>query len=675
MSRIARVIRKAVRPVERVRNVGVLAHIDAGKTTTTERLLFFAGRIHRVGEVHDGRAAMDFTDEERRRGITIKSAATWVHWQGATINVIDTPGHIDFTAEVERSLRVLDGALSVFCAVGGVEPQSETVWRQADRHSVPRLAFVNKMDRAGADFEAVVRAMRVRLGANAVPIQLPVGSGAEFKGAIDLIEPWTWSEEPDAELAEKIAVARKFLVEAIAEREGGLTELYLERGDLPAETLRDELRKAVIAREIVPVLCGSSLHDKGIEPLLDAIVDYLPSPADRPPAAGRDPRTGEALERPADSEAPLSAVAFKTVHDGQGPLTFVRLYSGSLEQGDVFLNPRTGDEERAARIYRIHAGTREPVKEVTAGAICALAGARGLVTGDTLCDPRSPIVFESMRFAKPVVSLAIAPRSTDDRDKLAEALRKVALEDPTFARRTDPETDEVVISGMGELHLEVIVSKLQKEHGVAVASKAPEVALRQTIATSVDVVGRYVKQTGGPGSYGIVNVRFEPDASADPFTFVNGLVGGAIPEHFVPAVEKGLREALEAGTPPLGVPFVNVRATLRDGKWHAVDSKDLSFQLAAREAFNACVAAARLVVLEPRMRLEVSCPEEHVGAVLAELGSRRAEVTSVGSRSGAKVVQGIVPVAEVFGWENTLRSLTSGRGSSSLEPHDYAPKK
>jgi elongation factor G len=676
---IARVIKRSERPLERVRNIGIIAHIDAGKTTTTERMLYLAGRIHRPGDIDRGTTAMDHTEEERRRGITITSAATWVPWRGAEINVIDTPGHVDFTAEVERSLRVLDGGIGVFSAKEGVEPQSETVWRQADRYRVPRIAFVNKMDRAGADFEGTVRAMRSRLGANAIAIQVPVGAGDGFTGMIDVIdrlhasyaERLSWQPVPEG-YESKVEEARQALVEALAERDDGLLARYLDGQEITGDLVREHLRRAVIARAIVPVLCGASLRDKGIELLLDAVVDYLPSPADVGEQRGKDPVTGEAIARPADSEAPFSGLAFKSVVDEQGPLTFVRVYSGSLAAGESFFNSRTRKEERVGRLFRMHAGKREAIREAGAGSICAITGARGLVTGDTLSAPAAPIAFEAITFAKPVVSLAIAPRSRDDRDALAAALAKIALQDPTFHRRTDPETDEVVISGMGELHLEVVLSSLARDHGVNVIASAPRVAYRQTIAAAVDAVGRHVKQSGGPGQYGIVTVRFEPDPSADPFVFVDGTRGGSIPAEYVPAVEKGLAKALDEGAPPLRVPFVNVRATLLDGKHHDADSSDLAFQLAAREAFKACVAGAKVVLLEPRVRFEAVCPEELTGAVVADVGGRRAEITAIEPLAGGfRAVRGVAPLAETFRWANDIRSITSGRGSVNQEPHDY----
>ncbi len=676
----ARIIERARNPIDKIRNIGIIAHIDAGKTTTTERILFFAGRIHKKGEVHDGESTMDDDVDEKARGITINSAATFARWNGAQVNIIDTPGHVDFTAEVERSLRVLDGGIGVFCAVAGVEPQSETVWRQADKYGVPRLAFINKMDRAGANFEAAVESMRKRLGSNAIPIQVPVGSGSSgFVGVVDVVESraalydesgmMSWEAIPD-ELVEPAGKAAAALKEAVAACDDEYCGRYLE-GSADVDALKLALRRCVVARRIVPVLCGAALRDKGVEPLLDAVVDYLPSPADAGAIQGLEPRTGEAVSREVSEHSPFSAVAFKSVVDDQGTLTFIRIYSGKVRQGDVVMNASKGQKERVGRLFQMHASERRPMTEAGAGAICALVGAKTVVTGDTLCDPDRPVTYSAISFAKPVISLAVTPRARTDRDKLGAALAKLALQDPTLHRRTDPETGETVISGMGELHLEIILGRLRRDHGVEVEASAPQVAYRQTIAGSVDVEGRHVKQTGGHGQFGIVNVLFEHDPDSDPWTFVDAVVGGTVPRQYVPSVEKGIGRALEEGG-RLGVPFVNVRATLHFGEAHSKDSSDLAFQQAGVEAVRAMQEQARLVLLEPRVRFEVQCPEEFTGAVVGHLTSKRAVVESIDQAADLKVVRGVVPLSGMFRYTTELRSMTSGRGSGSLTPHDYA---
>ena len=689
---VAKIIQQSKRPIERIRNIGIIAHIDAGKTTTTERILFFTGRIHKIGEVHDGATVTDYMPEERERGITITSAATWAEWRGAQINIIDTPGHVDFTAEVERSLRVLDGGIGVICAVAGVQPQSETVWRQADRYKVPRIAFVNKMDRTGADFDAAVKSMRSQLNCNAIPLQIPVGAGNEFIGIVDVIEKkyayytdvetsrpglqtarckLNWEDKLPEGYEEKLADARKMLIEALAERDEDLMNRYLEGAEIPTEEIKKHLRKAVIERAIFPVMCGASLKDKGIQLLLDAVVDYLPSPVDLPDLEGTHPKTEQPVVRKADPSAPFSGMAFKTIVDDQGALTFMRIYSGKLSQGDAILNARKNQTERVGRIYQMHADKKEQIDSAEAGAICAIVGAKTLVTGDTICDPNHPITYSAMNFAKPVISIAIAPKSTNDRDRLATALAKIALQDPTFQRKTDEETDETVISGMGELHLEIILSLLKREHKVEVDSSKPQVAYRQSIGAPIDVEGRHVKQSGGHGQYGIINVKFEPDPKAEQLEFVDEIVGGVIPREYIPSVEKGLRKIVEEGTAPLWVPFVNLRATLHYGKYHAVDSSDLAFQQAAREAFREMCLKTKLVLLEPRMKFEVTCPDDYTGDVVGDLGSRRAEIASIDQVGNLKAIRGIVPISEMFQYSTKLRSMTSGRGNYVMEPFDY----
>lgn len=695
MFRIAKIIERATNPIEKIRNIGIIAHIDAGKTTTTERILYFTGRIHKIGEVHTGDATMDDDVDEQKRGITINSAATYAHWNGATLNIIDTPGHVDFTAEVERSLRVLDGGIGVFCAVSGVEPQSETVWRQANKYNVPRLAFVNKMDRSGADFNNAVKSMRERLGANAVAIQVPVGAGDDFIGMIDVIEgryahyverPGSvrpgmktarynleWRDSiPDgyAELTEK---ARKDLIEAIANVDDQFCELYLQESltGPSVDEIKAALRRVTVNRKLTPVLCGASLRDKGVEPLLDAVVDYLPSPLDIKEVSGFEPGTNNERKRNVSVDAPLSAVVFKSVVDDQGILTYVRIYSGKIAQGDTILNASKDEKERVGRLFLMHASKRESITEASAGAICALIGAKTLVTGDTVCDPKNPISFSGISFAKPVISLAITPKAQADRDKLGVALSKIALQDPTFQRKTDPETGETIISGMGELHLEIILGRLQRDHGVEVIASAPQVAYKQTISGSCDVEGKQDKQNGGRGQYAVVNIKFDYAPEVEGVEFVDEIVGGNVPRQFIPSVEKGLRRALEAGG-LLGVQFVNIKATLYDGKWHSVDSSDMAFQVAADEAVKALIERARLVLLEPRMKIEVQAPEEFTGSVIGHLTSKRAMIEAMDQVGELKAVRGIVPLSEMFNYTTTLRSMTSGRGSASMEPQDYA---
>lgn len=691
MTRIARIIERATNPIDKIRNIGIIAHIDAGKTTTTERILYFTGRIHKIGEVHTGDATMDDDVDEKKRGITINSAATYAQWNGAQLNIIDTPGHVDFTAEVERSLRVLDGGIGVFCAVAGVEPQSETVWRQANKYNVPRLAFINKMDRSGANFDSAVKSMRERLNANAVPIQVPVGAGDDFDGIIDIIEnryahyverPGSkrpgmktarymleWKDVPEEYTVARLDAVRK-LAEALAEVDDEFCELYLN--DTPSlEEFKDALRRAVVGRKITPVLCGASLKDKGVEPLLDAVVDYLPSPLDIGKVSGFEPGTTNPLERVVSVDTPLSAVAFKSVVDEQGILTYIRIYSGKIAQGDIILNATKNEKERVGRLFQMHSSKREGIEEASAGAICAIIGAKTLVTGDTVCDPRHPISFSAISFAKPVVSLAIVPKAQVDRDKLGVALNKIALQDPTFSRKTDPETEETIISGMGELHLEIILTRLKRDHGVDVTASAPQVAYKQTISGSYDIEGKQDKQNGGRGQYGVVNVKFEYVPEVEGIEFVDEVVGGNVPRQYISSVEKGLRRSLEAGG-LLGVPFVNIRATLYDGKWHAVDSSDMAFQLAADEAVRNLVQTSRLVLLEPRMKLEVQCPEEFTGTIIGHLTSKRAMIESMDQVGEQKAVRGVVPLSEMFNYTTSLRSMTSGRGSASMEPHDYA---
>ncbi len=671
----------------RTRNIGIIAHIDAGKTTVSERILYYTGRTYKMGEVHEGAAVMDYDPEERARGITITSAATYCEWKGTRINLIDTPGHVDFTAEVERSLRVLDGAVGVFCAVSGVEAQSETVWRQANKYGVPRVAFVNKMDRTGADFEACLDSMRRRLGARPAPIVYPIGRERDYAGLIDLVEgkvvrytaddmtgknPVVEEVPAAGPLRDDYARWREHLIEALADVSDSIAEKYLGGEEVSAREIKDALRQATILNLLTPVVCGAALRNKGIQRLLDAVADYLPSPLDVGAVEGTNPRTGEPEAREPSADAPLAALAFKTIADKTGDLTFVRVYSGKLEKGTALLNANKGRVERVGRIYRMHANNREPVDDLRAGEIGAVVGLKETLTGDTLCDPEKPIVLGALRFPEPVIAQAIRAKKQDDRDRLSEALAKLAKEDPTFRRFTDEETGEVIMAGMGELHLEVLVNKLRRDYRVEVETGAPKVAYRQTLQRAVDVEGRHVKQTGGHGQFGIVRIRFEPieDGNGD-IVFEETITGGVIPREFIPSVEKGLRQVAEQGG-RAGFPIVNVRCVLYDGKYHEVDSSDLAFQEAARVAFRNAIEQAGMKLLEPKMKLEVNTPEQYVSAVIGDLNSRRAEVHEIDAQGEIKVVRGKVPIAEMFAYSTALRSLTQGRGTYTLEPCEYA---
>jgi elongation factor G len=673
------------------RNFGICAHIDAGKTTISERILYLTGRVHRMGEVHDGTATMDYLQDEQERGITITSAATTCEWSGHSMNLIDTPGHVDFTAEVERSLRVLDGAVAVFDGVAGVEAQSETVWRQANRYGVARMAFVNKMDRVGASFEKCVESMRVRLDANPVPIQIPIGAGYAFKGVIDLIhrKAYEFAEDTDgrkyneipvpAEMADELAKARAYLVEKVSEVDDELMEKFVEGEEVTIDEIKRALRHGTINRHIQPVLCGSALKKKGINFLLDAIVDYLPSPLDIGGVKGRHPhkRKPESTEleevarQPLPNE-PLCMLAFKTISDKTGDLTFVRVYSGTLTPGIQLLNPRLRRTERIGRIVKMHASDREQVEEVTAGDIAAVLGLKQTITGDTLCDEDHPVVLERMEFPDTVISQAIAPKAQADRDKLTETIGRLMREDPTFKAKTDEETNELVISGMGELHLEILVTRIQRDYGVNVVIGKPKVAYRQTLAKPRDVEGRHIKQSGGHGQYGVVKMKFEPaEVKENDVEFVDDIVGGRIPRQFIPAVEDGVRMAAEHGS-TLGFPFTNVRATLYDGQYHEVDSSELAFQQAGMLAFR-MAAEGNWVLLEPVMKLEVQVPEEFLGGVIGDLNSRRAEISDIAAEGGIRSIQGKVPIAEMFQYSSTLRGMTQGRGVYSMEPSEYRP--
>ncbi|MFM8387287.1 MAG: elongation factor G [Planctomycetia bacterium] len=669
-------------PLADVRNFGIMAHIDAGKTTVTERILFYTGRIHKTGEVHEGGATMDHMPEERERGITITSAATNCYWKGVRLNIIDTPGHVDFTAEVERSLRVLDGAVAVFDAKEGVEPQSETVWRQANKYNVPRLAFVNKMDKAGADFDMCVRMMRDRLGAKAFPIQYPLGQSDTFKGVVDVLENiavyydeesqgkrWTTAEVP-AELKERIEGLRRELVEAAAEMDDSLLERYLAGEELHRAELMPAIRKGVLQGKIVPVLCGAALRNKGVQRLLDAVCWFLPCPLDIKDITGSDPDTKEPRVVQPDPNGILAALAFKTVSDKNGDLYFVRVYSGKLEQGMQVYNATRRKKERIGRLMVMHATEREAVEVLTAGQIGAVVGFKDTYTGDTLCQKEDAIFLEPPQFPATVISMSINPASRADRDKLGEALQKLSREDPTFATFTDDETGETIISGMGELHLDIICSRLKREFGVACETGKPKVAYRQTFARNIDVEGRHVKQSGGRGQFGVVRIRFSQiEDTAN--TFESSIVGGSVPKEYVPAIEKGLDAAYVEGY-PLGFPFVKVAADLYDGKYHDVDSSEMAFKEAARLAVREATEKAGITILEPWMRITVTAPEVNLGDVLGSLNQRRGMIEKTEKGGGDAVrIYGVVPLAEMFRYSEALRGMSQGRGVYSMEPFEY----
>jgi elongation factor G len=666
-----------------------MAHIDAGKTTTTERILFYTGVSHKIGEVHEGAATMDWMEQEQERGITITSAATTCFWRGMDgsfpqhrINIIDTPGHVDFTIEVERSLRVLDGACAVFCAVGGVEPQSETVWRQADKYGVPRIAFVNKMDRAGADFLRVVDQIRKRLGANPVPIQLPIGSEEHFKGVVDLVRMkaiW-WDDatqgarfelgEIPEEMIPDCEFWREKLVEAAAESSEELMEKYLEEGGLSEAEIKRGLRARTLASEIVPALCGSAFKNKGVQAMLDAVVEYLPSPVDTPPVVGVLEDGAEASRKSSDDE-PFSALAFKIASDPYvGVLTFIRVYSGVLSSGDTVYNPVKGRRERIGRLVQMHANHRDEIKEVRAGDIAAAIGLKDVTTGDTLCDPKAVITLERMEFPEPVISVAVEPKTKADQEKMGIALNKLAQEDPSFRVRTDEESGQTIISGMGELHLEIIVDRMKREFGVEANVGAPQVAYRETIRKSVEQEGRYVRQTGGRGQYGHVWLRLEPLEPGSGYEFVNAIVGGVVPKEYIPAVDKGVQEQLQNGV-LAGFPVVDVRVTLFDGSYHEVDSSEMAFKIAGSMAFKEGVRKASPVLLEPIMKVEVVTPEEYMGDVVGDINSRRGMIQGMDDAPAGKVVRCEVPLSEMFGYATDLRSATQGRATYTMQFEKY----
>jgi elongation factor G len=667
--------------LQNTRNIGIMAHIDAGKTTTTERILFYTGRVHKIGEVHEGAATMDWMEQEQERGITITSAATTAQWKGHRINIIDTPGHVDFTVEVERSLRVLDGAVGVFSAKEGVEPQSETVWRQADKYGVPRIAYVNKMDIIGADFLSVVNDMRERLGANAVAIQLPIGAENDFVGMIDLIEMKGYVYQDDlgkepkvvevpAELKDKAEELRAELVEKVAELDEELMMKYLEGEEITVPELKAALRKGVVETKIFPVVCGSSYRNKGVQLMLDAVVDYLPAPTDIPDIKGYLEDGTETVRKSADDQ-PFAALAFKIMSDPfVGKLTFFRVYSGVLNSGSYVLNATKGKRERIGRILQMHANHRQEINEIYAGDIAAAVGLKDTTTGDTLCDEKHPVVLESMNFPEPVIELAVEPKTKADQDKMAIALQKLAEEDPTFRAYTDEETGQTIISGMGELHLEIIVDRMQREFKVETNVGKPQVAYRETFRTPAKVEGKFVRQSGGRGQYGHVWIEFEPLEPGSGFQFENKIVGGVVPREYIPAVQAGIEEAMKNGV-LAGYPIVDIKATIFDGSYHDVDSSEMAFKIAGSMALKAAKDKCNPVLLEPIMKVEVTVPEEYMGDVMGMLNSRRGRIEGMDSRHGAQIVRAKVPLAEMFGYSTTLRSGTQGRGVFSMELSHY----
>ena len=679
-------------PIDHYRNIGIMAHIDAGKTTTTERVLFYTGVSHKIGEVHDGAATMDWMEQEQERGITITSAATTCFWSGMDkqfpkhrINIIDTPGHVDFTIEVERSLRVLDGACAVFCAVGGVEPQSETVWRQANKYQVPRLAFVNKMDRQGADFLRVVGQIKERLGSNPVPMQLNIGAEEEFEGVIDLVRMKAiyWNEEDrgvtyesreiPAELLTQAEELREQMVESAAEANEELMETYLETGELSEEEIKQGIRLQTLANEVVPCFCGSAFKNKGVQAMLDAVVEYMPSPVDVPAIKGvLDDKDETAVERHASDDEPFAALAFKIATDSfVGTLTFFRVYSGVVKTGDSVFNPVKGKKERFGRIVQMHANSREEIKEVRAGDIAAAVGLKDVTTGDTLCDLSQHITLERMEFPEPVISVAIEPRTLADQEKMGVALGKLAQEDPSFRVHTDEESGQTIISGMGELHLEILVERMKREFSVGANVGAPQVAYRETIRKSVEAEGKFVRQSGGRGQYGHVWLRLEPQEQGSGYEFVNEVVGGAVPREYINAVDKGIEEQMENGV-LAGFPVEDVKVTLYDGSYHDVDSSEMAFKVAGSMGFRAGAAAADPVLLEPMMQIEVVTPEDYMGDVMGDLNRRRGILQGMDDGVVGKVIRAEVPLAEMFGYATDLRSATQGRATYSMEFAKYA---
>lgn len=668
-------------PLEKVRNIGIIAHIDAGKTTTTERILYYTGRTYKIGEVHEGAAVMDWMVQEQERGVTITAAATTTFWRDHRINIIDTPGHVDFTAEVERSLRVLDGAVVVFDGKEGVEPQSEKVWRQADKYQIPRICFINKMDKIGADFNADLASIKEKLNAKTIVLNFPIGQEGEFSGMVDVLEQKAYrfegelgeeviEEEVPAELKKNLAKYRAQTIEAIAEEDEPLLERYLAGEELSREELKAALRRATLTGQVFPVLCGSSLRNKGVQKVLDAVVDYLPSPLDTPPVEGVD-LAGNQITRRTDTNVPFSALAFKVQTDPfVGRLTYFRVYSGQLSSGSYVLNATKGAKERISRILLMHANSREEISEIGAGEIGAAVGLAQTTTGDTICDERSPIILENISFPDPVISVMIEPKTKADQEKMGEAMKKLAEEDPTFKISSNQETGETIISGMGEFHLEILVDRMKREFNVGANVGAPQVAYKETISEIVEQEGKYIRQSGGRGQYGHVFIKYEPLPRNSGFEFVNAIKRGAIPQEYISPSEKGVREALGKGV-LAGYPLIDIRATLFDGSFHEVDSSDIAFHIAASEATREGCRRAKPVLLEPIMRVEVIIPEQYLGETMGDLSSRRAQIQGTESRGNAQVIKAIVPLAEMFGYATNVRSLTSGRGTFNIEPSHY----
>jgi len=674
--------------LEKTRNIGIMAHIDAGKTTTTERILYYTGVSHKIGEVHDGAATMDWMEQEQERGITITSAATTCFWKDHRVNIIDTPGHVDFTIEVERSLKVLDGSVAVFCSVGGVEPQSETVWRQADKYGVPRIAFINKMDRVGADFDRGVKMMRDRLGANPIPIQLPIGAEDLFRGVIDLVQMKAiiWSDESmganyevkeiPADLLDDAEAARETLLEEISSTDEELMEKYLGGEELTVDEVKAGIRKATMELQINPVLCGTAFKNKGVQTLLDAVIDYMPSPLDVKPIPGIDPNTGDEVTRPADDNAPFASLAFKVMTDPfVGQLTFFRVYSGVAESGAHVLNATKDKKERFGRLLKMHANKREEIKQVYSGDIAAAVGLKYTSTGDTLCDPKIPCILEAMEFPEPVIHIAIEPKTKSDQEKMGSALGKLVQEDPSLRVKTDEETGQVIISGMGELHLEIIVDRMKREFKVEANIGAPQVAYRETITRMVEVQGKFVRQSGGRGQYGDCHLRLEPLEPGGGFEYVDEIKGGVIPREYIPAVGAGAQEAAQNGI-LAGFPLVDVKVTCYDGSYHDVDSSEMAFKIAGSMGFKEGAAKARPVLLEPIMDVEVVLPEEYLGEVMGDLNSRRGRVAGMEARGGAQVVSAQVPLSSMFGYSTDLRSATQGRATYTMtfDHYEQVPK-
>ncbi len=666
------------------RNIGIMAHIDAGKTTTTERILFYTGMIHKMGEVHDGTTVMDWMEQERERGITITSAATTCYWKNHHINIIDTPGHVDFTIEVERSLKVLDGAVGVFCAVGGVEPQSETVWRQADKYKVPRLAFVNKMDRVGADFFSVVSEIQEKLGHRPVVLQYPIGAEDKYKGVIDLVtmKSHTYKSEDlgaeviegpiPAELEAPVKEWREKLLEAVSDFDDKIAEKFLDGKEISTDEMRAAIRNAIISMKCVGVLCGTAFKNKGVQDLLDAVMYYLPSPLDLPPIKGKNPDNGQEIERPPEDDKPFAALAFKIMTDPfVGQLTFLRVYSGKLEAGSYVLNANKGQKERIGRLLKMHANKREEIKEVGAGDIAAVVGLKYTITGHTLCDERQPVLLEAMEFPDPVISIAIEPKTKADQEKLGVSLQKLALEDPSFRIHTDEETNQTIISGMGELHLDIIRDRLLREFKVDANVGKPQVAYRESIRKPAEAEGKYIRQTGGRGQYGHVWIKVEPLPPGSGYEFVDGIKGGVVPREYIPAVNKGIAEATTRGV-MAGYQVVDIRVTLFDGSFHEVDSSEIAFKIAGSMAFKEACANASMALLEPVMSVEVVCPEEHMGTIIGDLSSRRGQIRGTRKRSNVQVIDAAVPLAEMFGYATDIRSATQGRATYTMQFSHYA---